>query len=280
MSSRSVLPVARSNSSRWRSTLATNASVSGARNRTVATGGAYWPPAGAAAGSARVQNSGIRSVHVRLEADERHPLDRRVRPEEAARLADRHRRGGVVWVAVGAAADRGEGDRAEAVPGGQLEAGAVAGGERLGLSVLAASPNGTDRVYDVASRQGVTGRDARLAGRAPAEQAAFIEQSGAGGAVDGPVHAAAAEQRGVGGVDDRVDTERRDVAPDELQPIGHPGIVARSASASGGRSGGRSPAIWRRTSFTRSKGRRAEPRTISCRFSRFWNDSRSVAMDP
>ena len=36
--------------------------------------------------------------------------------------------------------------------------------------------------------------------------------------MDGAVHPAAAEQRAVGGVDDRVDVERGDVGDDDVEP--------------------------------------------------------------
>ena len=50
------------------------------------------------------------------------------------------------------------------------------------------------------------------------ERAAFGEQFGSGGAMNGAVHATAAEQRGVGGVDDGVNAKRRDVGDNDFQP--------------------------------------------------------------
>jgi hypothetical protein len=67
-------------------------------------------------------------------------------------------------------------------------------------------------VDDVGRGQAVAERQLGLARLAAAERAAFGEQFGPGGAMDRAVDPAAAEQRGVRGVDDRVDCETRDVA--------------------------------------------------------------------
>ena len=60
--------------------------------------------------------------------------------------------------------------------------------------------------------------DARLAGRAAAEPAAFLHQPRPRRAMDGAVHAAAAKQAGIGGVHDGVDLQPRDVALDRPHP--------------------------------------------------------------
>src|SRR2546421_9610425 len=56
--------------------------------------------------------------------------------------------------------------------------------------------------------QPVPPRDPRFTGRAPAERAALIEQLGPSGAMNRAVHPAAAQQRRVGGVDDRSEERR------------------------------------------------------------------------
>ena len=60
-------------------------------------------------------------------------------------------------------------------------------------------------------------RDPRIAGFAPAELATGLEQPGACGPMDRAVDAAAALQRRVRGIDDRIDLERRDVGTDRMQ---------------------------------------------------------------
>ena len=95
---------------------------------------------------------------------------------------------------VDARADGREIDRVAAVLARKAEAVAVAIGQQLGLAVLPVAPAGAGRVDDVARRQTVAARDLRLAGAAAVEAAALIEQTGAGGHVDGPVYPAAAEQ--------------------------------------------------------------------------------------
>ena len=59
--------------------------------------------------------------------------------------------------------------------------------------------------------QPVPGRRLGVARVAPTEAAALLEQRRTRGPVDGAVDAAAAQQGGVGGIDDGVDLERRDV---------------------------------------------------------------------
>jgi hypothetical protein len=54
---------------------------------------------------------------------------------------------------------------------------------------------------------------------ATAQRATLAQQLRARGAVDRTVHTAAAEQRGVGGVDDRVYRKPRDVGLDGPQPL-------------------------------------------------------------
>src|SRR5262249_30951642 len=56
------------------------------------------------------------------------------------------------------------------------------------------------------------------AGVAAAERATFGEQVRPGGAMDGAIDAAAAEQRSVGGVDDGPHIERGDVRDADLEP--------------------------------------------------------------
>ena len=65
---------------------------------------------------------------------------------------------------------------------------------------------------DVPGRQVPARRQLRIAGLAAAQLAALLEDGRAAGAVNGTVDAAAAEQRRVGGVDDRVHFLLRDVA--------------------------------------------------------------------
>jgi hypothetical protein len=76
----------------------------------------------------------------------------------------------------------------------------------------AVAPARADRVDDVLRGQVVAGGEPGVAGRAAAELAALGEQALAGAAVDRAVDPAAAEQAGVGRVDDRVDLQRGDVA--------------------------------------------------------------------
>jgi hypothetical protein len=72
-------------------------------------------------------------------------------------------------------------------------------------------------VNDEAGRQPVTGREPRLAGRAAAKLAAFLEELRTGSAVNGAIDPAATEKRRIGRVDDGIHSERRDVGNDHVK---------------------------------------------------------------
>src|SRR6185295_15133860 len=80
----------------------------------------------------------------------------------------------------------------------------VAGGELLRLAARPAAPDRPDGVDHVPRRQPSRAGDLRIARLAATQVATLGEQLGPGGAVDRAVDAPAAEQRRVGGVDDRV----------------------------------------------------------------------------
>src|SRR3546814_18049552 len=82
------------------------------------------------------------------------------------------------------------------------EAALVAGGEFNRLPARAAAPDRPDGVDDEAGGKGVATGQPRLADGATTQGPAFLQQAGTGRAVDGAIDAAAAQQRGIGGIDD------------------------------------------------------------------------------
>ena len=70
---------------------------------------------------------------------------------------------------------------------------------------------------DMAGRQAVSARDARLAGRTPADTPTLRQKFRAGRAMYRAVDAAASEQAFVGGIDDRIHLQRRDVGNDHAK---------------------------------------------------------------
>jgi hypothetical protein len=67
-------------------------------------------------------------------------------------------------------------------------------------------------------RQPITAGDFGVAGFAAAERAAFGEELRSRGAMDCTIDAAAAEQRRIRRIRDRVNAKRRDVGDDDFQP--------------------------------------------------------------
>src|SRR5262249_941499 len=145
--------------------------------------------------------------------------------ENVGALAHRYRDCVLERIAIGAAADGGKCDALQAVLDGERKARAVARGEQLRLAVPAAMPYRSHGMDYVLCRQPVALRDAGLPGRASAQGPAFFEQLRAGRAVDRPVHAAAAEQGRVRGVDDGVERQRHDIDLSRFKSLAH--IVSR-----------------------------------------------------
>ena len=153
------------------------------------------------------------------EAAEDHPVEGgRLALDVAGDGAHRDLRRRVGRIAVDAGRDRRKGDGPEAVLAGEVERGGVGRRQELRLAGAAALPARPDGVDDVARRQVVAAGDARIARRAAADPLALLLELGPGGAMDGPVDAAAAEKALIGGVDDGVGLEPRDVADHDLEP--------------------------------------------------------------
>lgn len=95
--------------------------------------------------------------------------------------------------------------------GGNPQRIAVAGSQQFRFAVRAAAPDRAHGVDDEFCRQAIAPGELRFTCLAAAQQAALMQQLGAGGTMNRPVHATAAEQRRIGGVDDSIDFERGDV---------------------------------------------------------------------
>src|SRR5262249_38238525 len=109
---------------------------------------------------------------------------------------------------INAGRDGGKRDRAQALRGCQRQRRTITARKQVVLPRVAAGPLRTDRVDDVLGFEAIAACDLGGAGVAAAERATFGEKVRPGGAVDGAIDAAAAEQRLVGSVDDGPDIER------------------------------------------------------------------------
>jgi hypothetical protein len=94
----------------------------------------------------------------------------------------------------------------------------VARRQRLIFALASAVPHGSDGMNDMPRRQAVAFGDFGAAGLAAIERAAFGQQFGSRRAMDRTIDAATAEQRRVGGVDDGVNAQRRDIGDNDFQP--------------------------------------------------------------
>ena len=102
-------------------------------------------------------------------------------------------------------------DRYEPVRGGEIKGGAIARGQQFVLPLAAAAPDRADRMDHMLGRKPVAACDLGAAGFAAAKRSAFGKQLRSGGAMNGPIHPAAAEQRAIRRIDDNVERKRRDV---------------------------------------------------------------------
>ena len=89
------------------------------------------------------------------------------------------------------------------------------------FAVTAAAPYRSHGVNDIARGQSITLGQFGLTGGATAQAPAFLQQSAPRGAMDGAVHAAAAQQRIIGGIDDGIHSQLGDVRLHYLDAIIH-----------------------------------------------------------
>jgi DNA polymerase IV len=159
------------------------------------------------------------------EEDERDAFDPGVLAQLLARRAERDIGRLADRVAVDARRDRRESHGSAAELRRDLERPPVAGRKQLGFALAAAVPDGTDRMDHIPGGELSRSRRLRIARLAAAQLTALGQDRRPACAMDGSVHAAAAEQRRVRGVHDRVDLLRRDVALNELDPAHRERVV-------------------------------------------------------
>jgi hypothetical protein len=131
--------------------------------------------------------------------------------------ADRNLRRTLGRKAVDARRDGGKRNRSQIVSLAQRQRAAVARRQRLILAGVPAVPHGPDGMQHMLCRQPVTWCDLDVASGAAIQGAAGGEQFGAGSAMDGTIDATAAEQRRIGGVDNGINAQGRDVGNDNPQ---------------------------------------------------------------
>src|SRR6185369_1967473 len=141
--------------------------------------------------------------------------------EHALNRGKRDAGGFLQRIGVDTRADRRKCDGAKSERRRQLEARSIRTRKQIRLTAAPAAPYRTDGVNHFLCGKVSGGRRNGAAGRATAllgpDPVAFEHDRGAARAMDRSIHAAAADQARVGGVDDRVDLLLRDVADDERE---------------------------------------------------------------
>ena len=121
-------------------------------------------------------------------------------------------------IAVDTATDGGERKRSDFFLCGQIQTVCIACGEQ-GAVRWHAAVNRADGMDDIIGRQTKAGRYPGFTGGAPADLAAGGQQFRTGGAVDGAVNTPAAQQRGIGGIDNGTNLQAGDIAPDNFESL-------------------------------------------------------------
>jgi hypothetical protein len=119
---------------------------------------------------------------------------------------------------VDAGGNGGKGNRDKAVALAEFNGPTIARRKRLIFAVTASVPDWSDGVDYMPRRQTIGLGDLGVAGFATIQHAAFDGELGPGRAMNRAVNTAAAQQRRIGGVDDGVNAQRRDVGDDDVEP--------------------------------------------------------------
>jgi hypothetical protein len=154
------------------------------------------------------------------EAAEDNAVDCWRRCQRICRRPYRNARRAVDREAIDAGGNGGKRDRGKAVGVAEFNGAAIARRQRVIFALASAMPDRTDGMNHMPHRQPVTSGDFGVAGPAAMERATFGQQLGPGRAMDGAIDTAAAEQRSIGGVDDGVNAECRDIGDGDFQPRG------------------------------------------------------------
>ena len=152
-------------------------------------------------------------------------------------IADRRNRdrcGALQREMIHARGDRREGHRGASVLGGPLQAFEITGAQERILAVSPSVPDRPGRVDHIFGGEIIALCDFGLARAAAAERAALVQKTRPRGAVDRAVHTAAAQQRAVGGVDDRIGPLAGDIPADNeksfhLHPLNSISILPSGA---------------------------------------------------
>ena len=117
---------------------------------------------------------------------------------------------------VDAGRDGGEGNRTQIMACSKVQRAPVTAGKRRILALLAAAPDGTDHMDHTFRGEIVTLCDPGLARRARAKRRAFRRQFRPRRSVNCAAHAAAGREVAIGGIDNGVNLQRRNVSVDDF----------------------------------------------------------------
>ena len=140
-------------------------------------------------------------------AAEDNAADRRRHGQHLDRGRDRYSRRAAGGETIDAGGNGGKSNRSKAVGLAQFDRAAIAGCQRFIFAAVSSVPDRANGMNHMPGWQPISPGDFGAAGLAAMERAALGEKPRSGRAMDRTVHAAAAEQSAIGGVDDGVNAQ-------------------------------------------------------------------------
>jgi hypothetical protein len=151
-------------------------------------------------------------------AAEDHQPKRRRGGQRLDRCGHRDPRRAIGGKTIDAGGNGSKGNRSKVVGLAKLTCAPITRRQRFIFALVSAVPDRTHGMNHMPRRQPIAPGDFGIAGGAAIEGAAFREQFWSGRTVDRAVHAAAAQQRRIRGVDDSVNAKCRDIGDGDFQP--------------------------------------------------------------
>ncbi len=151
-------------------------------------------------------------------AAEDYSTDRRRRGQHPDDRRDRDPCRTIGGEPIDAGGNGGKSNRSKAMGPAQFDRAAIARCQHFIFALASAMPHRADGMNHVPCKQPMSFGDFGIAGGAALKLATFGQKLRSCPAVDCTIHAAAAEQRCIRGVDDGVNAQARDVGDDDFEP--------------------------------------------------------------
>jgi hypothetical protein len=131
--------------------------------------------------------------------------------ERLADLTDCDLGGKLYRITENAGADAGESDAVNIIFDRDFKRTPITGCQQFGFIVVASAPNGAYRMDDEPGGKTVAFSQFSIAGMTAVQLPAFPQKLGSRGTMNSAIDTPAAQEAGIGGINDRIDRERSDI---------------------------------------------------------------------